>query len=134
MNMELMKQSQIRCKRRAYERQTERAKEKYLYIENSNLIRFSNRCGSHINCFRFSLSENREHIIKKLDICIELKQLNHEFITEAIFVNNSRADVVDLTTGEIYEILCSESEENFEEKIKNYPKDFRVIKIRVKNI
>src|SRR3989344_2413957 len=72
MNIELMKQSQIKCKRRAYEKQIEKLKEKYLYIENSNLIRFSNRCGSHINCFRFSLSENREHILKKLDICIEL--------------------------------------------------------------
>ena len=94
-------------------------------------IRFSNR---KLNCLRWHNNESYSHILKKLDICISLKNSNHDFITEAIFVNNSRADVVDLTTGEIYEILCSESEENFEEKIKNYPKDFRVIKIRVKNI
>lgn len=43
MNIELMKQSQMRCKRRAYERQIERLKEKYAYVENNNLIRFSNR-------------------------------------------------------------------------------------------
>ena len=69
--------------------------------------------------------------IKLKDICISLKNSNHDFITEAIFNNNSRADVVDLTDGVIYEILCSETEENFEEKIKKYPINFKVIKVKV---
>lgn len=131
MNIELMKQSQIRCKRRAYERQIERAKEKYAYIENSNLIRFSNRCGSHINCFRFSLSENREHIIKKLDICIEVLSKGHKFITEGIFNNGSRCDVIDLNDGVVYEIMNTEDEKKFEEKIKKYPEILEVVKVKV---
>lgn len=131
MNIELMKQSQIKCRRRAYERQREKLKEKYTYLENSNLIRFSNRCGSHINCFRFSLSENREHIIKKLDICIELMSKGHKFITEGIFSNGSRCDVIDLTSGIVYEIMNTEDEKKFEEKIKKYPEEVEVVKVKV---
>ena len=91
-------------------------------------IRFSNR---KLNCLRWHNNESYSHILKKLDICIELRNSNHDFITEAIFINGFRADIIDLTTGEIYEILYSESEEDFEEKIKNYPKCFRIIKIKV---
>ena|SRR3989344_7659328 len=129
MNIELMKQSLYASKKRAYLKHISKLKEKYFDVnERLQNIRFSNR---KLNCLRWHNNESRQHIIKKLDICIELKELEHEFITEAIFVNNSRADVVDLTAGEIYEVLCSESEEDFEEKIKNYPKCFKVIKVKV---
>ncbi len=129
MNIELMKQSLYESKKRAYEAHIRKLKEKYFGVnERLQNIRVGNR---KLNCLRWHNNESRQHIIKKLDICIELKELKHVFITEAIFSNNSRADVVDLTTGEIYEILCSESEENFEEKIKKYPRNFRIIKIKV---
>ncbi len=59
-----------------------------------------------------------------------MKEINHCFITEAIFVNNSRADVVDLTDGVIYEILCSEKEEDCDEKIRKYPEEFMVVKVK----
>ena len=128
MNIELMKQSQYRCKIRTFKRQQEK---QYVLRNNLNLIRFSNRAGNHINCFRFSLSESREHILKKLDICIELMKNNHKFITEAIFVNGGRADVFDLTKGIVYEILNSENDEKFEEKVKKYPKEIEVVNVRV---
>ncbi len=55
---------------------------------------------------------------EKLEICMEIKEWGHEFITEAIFKNGTRADILDLTEGTIYEILCSETEEEFKEKIQ----------------
>jgi len=129
MNIELMKQSLYASKKRAYEAHIRKLKEKYFGVnERLQNIRIGNR---KLNCLRWHNNESREHIIKKLDICIELKNSNHIFITEAIFINNSRADVIDLTEGIIYEILCSETEEKFEEKIKNYPINFRVIKVKV---
>ena len=85
-----------------------------------------------MNCLRWGSNETKEHILKKLEICIELKELEHEFITEAIFNNGGRADVIDLTSGIIYEILCSEDEIKFEEKIKKYPEEFEVVKILTK--
>src|SRR3989344_7547422 len=129
MNLELMRQSLYASKKRAYLRNLSKLKEKYFGVnERLQNIRVGNR---KLNCLRWHNNESRQHIIKKLDICIELKNSNHTFITEAIFINNSRADVIDLTEGIIYEILCSETEEKFEEKIKNYPINFRVIKVKV---
>jgi hypothetical protein len=126
MNIEKMKQSQFKCKKRAQLKQYEKLKQKYSN-ESLQTIRISNR---KLNCLRWGSNETKEHILKKLDICIELKEINHNFITEAIFINGSRADVIDLTEGIIYEILVSEREENFKEKIKKYPRIFTIIKIK----
>ena len=128
MNIELMKQSLLACKRRAYENHIDKLREKCFGVnERLQNIRIGNR---KLNCLRWHNNESRQHILKKLNICIELKELKHEFICEAIFTNGSRADVVDLTSGIIYEILVSEDEEKFYEKIKKYPKEFRVIKVK----
>ena len=128
MNIELMKnnlyESKLRCYRRYKEKQ-------YALRNNLSLVRFSNRCGNHINCFRFSLNESKAHILKKLEICIDLLRNNHKFITEAIFDNGSRCDVFDLSEGVVYEILNTETDEMFEEKIKKYPEEVEVVKVRI---
>lgn len=127
MNLELIKQSQLKCKEKAQQNHLNKLKEKAFGVnERLQLIRISNR---KLNCLRWHNNETREHIIKKLDICRWLKEINHVFITEAIFLNGARADVVDLTNSVIYEILVSEKEENFNEKIKNYPNIFTIVKI-----
>jgi len=128
MNITKMKQSQMRCKIRAFNRYKEKI---FALSNNLSLIRFSNRSGSHINNLRFSLAENKEHILKKLEVCLELMDKNHKFITEAIFDNGCRCDVFDITEGIVYEILNSESDEEFEEKIKKYPQELEIVKIRI---
>ncbi|MBS3156690.1 hypothetical protein J4442_00775 [Candidatus Woesearchaeota archaeon] len=126
MNIELMKQSQLKCKERANENHIRKLNEKAFGVnERLQYVRISNR---KLNCLRWHNNETREHIIKKLDICRWLKEIEHEFITEAIFVNGSRADIIDLTDGIIYEILVSEEEKRFNEKIKNYPDIFVIVK------
>ena len=123
-----MKESLRKCKERAQLMQDLKLKEKSFGIsERLQYIRVSNR---KLNCLRWHNNESREHIIKKLDICRWLKEINHNFITEAIFDNNCRADVIDLTDAVIYEVLVSEDENKFEEKVKKYPKGFEVIKVK----
>ncbi|MFH1210269.1 MAG: hypothetical protein V1663_05795 [archaeon] len=128
MNIIKMRQSQLRCKINAFRRHKEKM---YALRNNLNLIRFSNRCGNQMNTLRFSLSESKTHIMKKLEVCIELMNKNHKFITEAIFLDGSRADIVDLTEGVVYEILCSETDEMFDEKIKKYPRELEIVKVRI---
>ena len=129
--IEFLKRRRFENKLKSYKRYLEKKKEKFFKVSNNlSLVRFSNSSGYHMNCFRFFNGESKEHILKKLEICIELKNMNHKFLTEAIFVNGYRCDVLDLTDGTIYEILNSESDEKFEEKIKNYPKNLDVIKVR----
>ena len=131
--LEKAKRLHYESRLRSYKRHMLKQKEKnkwYTINKNLQLIRMSNRFGSQRNVLRWSNGETKEHILKKLEICIELKEWGHEFITEAIFKEGARCDVLDLTEGTVYEILCSETEEKYEEKIQNYPEEFSVIKIR----
>ena len=128
MNIEKIKESLRKAKKRAYLRHRERLWEKCFGISSRlELIRVSNR---KLNCLRWHNNESREHIIKKLDICRWLKEINHVFITEAIFLDGSRADVVDLTASVIYEVVVSEDEKSLDEKKKRYPKIFEVRKVK----
>ena len=127
MDYEKIKASYYRSKRRAYFNQ----KYKREHIRSSlNLVRFSNRCGGHVNCIRFSLGESWQHIAKKVEVCCSLREMGHDFLTEAIFLNGSRCDVLDITEGVVYEILHSETDEQLAEKIKKYPETLAVIKVR----
>lgn len=126
MDYAKIKTSYYRSKRRAYFRQ----KYKYQHLRNSlNLVRFSNRCGSHMNCIRFSLGESRQHIAKKVELCTMLREMKHDFLTEAIFLNGSRCDILDITAGVVYEVLHSETEEQLAEKVKHYPEQLTVMKV-----
>ena len=128
MDIVKIKQSIFECRKRASVAHMNRLREKCFGV-NSRLqhIRVSNR---KLNCLRWHNNETREHIIKKLDICRWLKEIGHEFITEAIFNNGARADVIDLSDGVVYEVLVSEDEKKFEEKIKKYPSIFTVVKVK----
>lgn len=129
--IERLRKRQFENRLKSYKRHLEKQKEKFFKINNNlDLVRFSNRSGSHMNCFRFFNGESKKHILKKLEICIELKNKNHKFLTEAIFKNGYRCDVLDLSDGVIYEILNSENDKDFEEKVKNYPKGLDIVKVR----
>ena len=129
MNIDLMIKSRDKCRERALLSHIAKLKEKTFGVSSRlSYIRVSNR---KLNCLRWHNNETKEHILKKLDICRWLKEIEHEFITEAIFLNNSRADVVDLTDGVIYEVLVSEKESKFENKVKKYPEEFKVVKVKV---
>lgn len=68
------------------------------------------------------------------DIVWKLSSQNYEVYTEVEFVHGGRADifVVDKNgDGLIIEVLHTESEERYEEKLKLYP--FQVIKVYTKD-
>lgn len=62
-----------------------------------------------------------EHELAKFITCWKLALEGKEFVTEAIFENGKRADVFVLDDMEALEILKSESEEDFNLKIEEYP-------------
>lgn len=62
---------------------------------------------------------------------MDLKENEHEFLSEAIFKTGKRCDVLDLSDGTIYEILHTETDAMFEEnKVEKYPDEFRLIKVK----
>jgi len=101
-------------------------------------IRFSNRSGSHVNCFRGSPSEGRggesdEHIDRKYDVWKQLRKWKHDCVVEPIFANYpGRGDVLDLHTCIIYEVVKSETEQRLAAKEDYYPPLFEIRKVSAK--
>ena len=91
-----------------------------------NLIRPSNRSGSHAGCFRAYASESEEHIRKKFEVWLTLSKLGFEVYTESILNDNKRPDILAVKNGRmfIYEIIESETEEECKQKILSYPNAF----------
>lgn len=96
-----------------------------------NLVRSSNR---KLNCIVIYPNNNFEHEDVKCQICNKLHREGWNFYTECIFLNNSRADILVFQNGVGYciEVLHTETEEEFNEKIKKYPKILGVVKVRTK--
>ena len=97
-------------------------------------IRYSNRIGNHRNCIRINVNNSIEHEITKLRVCYDLIKSGKEVVTEAIFVNGSRADIVVLDDYKIIEVLYSESEAACLEKAKKYPSLFELEMVRAKEV
>lgn len=101
------------------------------YREALQTIEFSNKSGSHVDCIRLNAKCSDAHNDKIIEICKEFKKLGIPFITEAKFRENlGRADIINLITHEIYEIVVSETDENIAAKQKKYPAIFKIIKVR----
>lgn len=97
--------------------------------ENAQLVRMSNR--NHRNCVRFSSNETREHLAKKVELCHDLKKKKMEFITEAIFQNGARCDILSLDDGVVYEVLKSEKIEQAKKKEDYYPQELEIIFVKI---
>lgn len=120
-------------KLRSYKKHLLKQKDENPYLkiqQHLNLVRMNNRIGSQTNVLRWSAGETKEHILKKLEVCMDLKEWEHEFITEAIFNNGTRADILDLTEGTIYEVLNTEDENEFGNKVSKYPQELKIIKVK----
>ena len=102
--------------------------------KNLGYVRFSNKSGSHVNCFRASVSadfraESEAHMDTKYRIWKALRRMGHDVIVEPIFTTGDRADVLDLTSGVIYEVVNSETDASIEKKRNKYPWPFEIRKI-----
>jgi len=95
--------------------------------ENQNRRLLSNSYRKDSNQIKASASVTYEHEIIKAAISIILIKKGNEIVTEAHFVNGGRADVFDLTTGNVYEVLHTESQEYFNSKKHRYPQEIREI-------
>jgi len=86
------------------------------------------------NKIKISSANSYEHELIKSIISIILIEKKHEIVTEAIFETGGRADIFDLTTGIVYEVLHTESEEYFLNKKLTYPKEIcEIVDIRTKD-
>ena len=99
--------------------------------ETLTQVRISNRSGSHIGCIRLNVSAGIDHNREIIRRCYEYLTLGIPFMTEAIFLNGSRCDILLPITNEIIEISHSESEKRFKVKQYKYPEIFTIRQVRV---
>lgn len=100
--------------------------------ESLQQVRMSNKSGSHLNCIRLTNNNVRtKHTEEIISRCLEYIENDVPFMTEVIFNDNSRCDILLPSLKVIEEICYTETDERFSEKIKKYPDCFRVIKVRV---
>lgn len=119
------------AKQKSFERHIARQKSSLEYRKRDylNEIRISNRSGSHVNCLRLFKNNTLAHEQTKFMVCWTLLKWGHEFITEPIFNNGKRADVLDLHTGIVYEVIKTETEERLADKSDTYPQIFEIRKV-----
>lgn len=87
-----------------------------------NWKHLSKKFNSKEGVIKINVHNTIEHELAKFMLCWNLAKKGKQFITEAIFTNNKRADIYCLDTGEAYEILHSESIEDFKKnKTAEYP-------------
>ena len=84
-------------------------------------IRFSNRSGSHVNCFRYFPNNTDNHEDAKYKLFKMLRKKGHSVLIEPIFTNGSRCDVLDLTAAQIYEVMETEDKTSMIKKALKYP-------------
>lgn len=61
------------------------------------------------------------HELAKFLLCWKLASEGKQFVTEAIFENGKRADILVLDEFEAWEVLKSETAEQFKKKLDEYP-------------
>lgn len=93
-----------------------------LWKKRNEILQYFRPMNRVKNALRWHSKETFEHVLMKLKICYYLQQQGQEYMTEAIFKDGEgRADIVNLDTGEIYEVVKSESEISQIKKTKKYP-------------
>lgn len=92
------------------------------------LVRESNR---KINVVRGSSSESKAHRDAKFNLCSKLINKGKHFVTEAIFKNGSRADILILDDFTVVEILCSETIKEARKKVESYPEGLDIMLVKV---
>lgn len=86
------------------------------------------------NKIKISAAVTPEHEILKSIVSTLLIKNKHEIITEAIFETGGRADIYDLSTGVVYEILHTETYNYFISKLDRYPQEIvEIIPIHTKH-
>ena len=70
---------------------------------------------------KININNTIKHELAKFLLCWEAACDKKRFVTEAIFSNGKRADILILDDGDAWEILKSESKEKFKLKLNEYP-------------
>ena len=93
----------------------------------TNLVRRGNR---KLNEVRISDGESKAHQDKKIELCKRILAAGKHFMTEAIFTDGGRADILVLDDFKAIEIVHSESNDSITAKADYYPEGILIEVVR----
>lgn len=96
------------------------------------MIRHTSRSGNKMNNFTFYNSEKEDHIRKKFEVFLKLRQNGYDVLCEPIFNSGIRMDLLAFRDGIAtnYEVLSSETDKQLASKKLTYPEGIQMIAIR----
>ena len=83
----------------------------------------SHKFNNHSGSVKVNMNNTFTHELAKFLLCWEAGKMGKEFVTEAVFQNGKRADILVLDDCEAWEVLHSETKEQFKSKQESYPID-----------
>lgn len=97
-------------------------------------IHQNDRSGNKEGFCKFYPNNKEEHEDAKWQIFKKLKRQGFEVWTECRLLDAGRGDIVAIKNGHGYivEVLCSETDEMFEDKKIKYPSEFTLVKFDTK--
>jgi hypothetical protein len=81
---------------------------------------------------KININNSFKHELSKFLVCWELATTKQKFITEGIFTNGDRCDILNLDACEVIEIFNTEKEASLERKRTEYP--MRIIALKADKI
>jgi hypothetical protein len=96
-------------------------------IRRNNTARLLDKMKTKRNAIWFNPGNTLEHEMAKARIAYFLLKTGKDIVTEAVFLNGKRADIVVLDDCQIIEILHSETLEDCLIKMRSYPDEFKKI-------
>lgn len=109
-------------------------------VNKLDLFKYRNQIASYVksyhikhNAVNLNVHNSIEHERIKFEICYRLKSEGQHFITEAPMSGSANkkiiADLVILDTGQIVEILVSETLEQVKKKVEKYPRMLEIVAV-----
>ena len=97
-----------------------------------NLI--SSQYRQDYNSVRVNTHNTLAHELKKLILAYKLIKDNKTILTEVIFRNGKRADIMVLDDLRVYEVLHSETKKEALKKVEEYPESLDIVFVDTKDI
>ncbi len=111
-------------------------------ITMNNIQRIRNNClrfldksfNIKVNVVKINVNNTLEHEVAKFIKCYELIKDKKQIITESIFKEGGRADVLCLDDMRVFEIMHTESEKEALSKVDKYPSLVDIVFLKAKDI
>ena len=94
----------------------------------------SKRFRRDYNSVRLNSHNTLDHELAKTKLSYFLIRNGNKILTEVVFDNGSRADILDLSNMVVYEILHSEKIEEALKKREYYPEVFEIVNLTSKEV